>query len=258
MGPLTNDSDRDWERFGQTDPYFAVLSDPEYHGQLSTEARAAFFRSGEVHLERLLSIVRGRLDAAFRPQRALDFGCGVGRILIPLATRCREVTGVDVSPAMLAEARRNCDASGASHVRLRLSDDDLSALDGEFDLVHSYIVLQHVPVERGERIVRALASRLAAGGIGIFHVTYARAASSRLARILYWARTRIPGAHWALNLALGRSGRAPLMQNNLYSVTRLLDMLWRAGCEEVHVRFTDHQGNRGVLLFARRAAAGIM
>lgn len=256
MTLLTNNSDRDWERFGQTDPYFAVLSDPEYHGRLSAEARAAFFRSGEVHVERLLAIIRSRLDQAFRPQRALDFGCGVGRILIPLAGRCREVTGVDVSAAMLAEARRNCDAAGAPHVRLVSSDDDLSAVDGEFDLVHSYIVLQHVPVARGERIVRALASRLAAGGVGIFHVTYARAAAaSLLSRLLYWARTRVPGAHWALNLALGRAPQAPLMQNNLYSVTRLLDILWHHGCEEVHVQFTDHQGNRGVLLFARRAPA---
>jgi SAM-dependent methyltransferase len=165
------------------------------------------------------------------------------------------VTGVDVSAAMLAEARRNCDAAAASQVRLVLSDDDLSAVDGEFDLVHSYIVLQHVPVERGERIVRALASRLAPGGVAIIHVTYGRArASPLLSRLLYWARTRIPAAHWALNLALGRPAQAPLMQSNLYSVTRLLDILWHAECEEVHVRFTDHQGNRGVLLFARRTA----
>ncbi|HKW48861.1 MAG TPA: methyltransferase domain-containing protein [Gemmatimonadaceae bacterium] len=255
MPLLTNDSDRDWERFGQTDPYFAVLTDPEYHGQLSANARATFFRSGEVHVEQLLSIVRSRLDEGFRPQRALDFGCGVGRILIPLAARCREVIGVDVSAAMLAEARRNCDGAGASHVRLVSSDDDLSAVDGKFDLVHSYIVLQHVPIERGERIVRALASRLAPGGVGIIHATYAHATGAPLlGRLLYWARTRIPAAHWTLNLALGRPLQAPLMQSNLYSVTRLLDILWQAGCEEVHVRFTNHQGNRGVLLFAHRAA----
>jgi hypothetical protein len=45
------------------------------------------------------------------------------------------------------------------------------------------------------------------------------------------------------------------MQINRYSVTRLLDILWRAGCPEVHVRFSDHGGYRGVLLFARKLAA---
>lgn len=160
---------------------------------------------------------------------------------------------MDVSPAMLAEARRNCDAAGASHVRLLPSDDRLSAVEGEFDLVHSYIVLQHVPVRRGEHLVHELAARLAPGGVGVFHVTYARVATSPLRRLVYWARTRVPGAHWALNLALGRPARAPLMQSNRYSVTRLLDILWRQGCAEAHVRFSDHQGYRGVLLFARKA-----
>jgi hypothetical protein len=58
-------------------------------------------------------------------------------VLIPLAERCREVTGVDVSPAMLEEARRNCEAAGVSQVRLIRSDDNLSAIGEEFDFVHS-------------------------------------------------------------------------------------------------------------------------
>lgn len=253
MRPLTNDSDRDWERLGQTDPYYAVLTAPQYHGDLSASDREEFFRSGEAHVARVFSIIRSRLDPAFAPARALDFGCGVGRVLIPLAARCHEVTGLDVSPAMLAEARRNCDAAGASQVRLLRSDDQLTAVEGEFDFVHSYIVLQHVPVRRGERLVQELAARLAADGIGVFHVTYERAATPPLRRLLYWARTHVPGAHWALNVARGRPARAPLMQSNRYSVTRLLDILWREGCAEVHVRFSDHQGYRGALLFARKA-----
>ena len=257
MASLTNDSDRDWEQLGRTDPYFAVLSAPQYHGRLSADARAEFFRSGEMHVEQLFDIVRARLDPTFAPRRALDFGCGVGRVLIPLAARCGEVTGVDVSPTMLAEARRNCDAAGAPHVRLLPSDDGLSAVEGSFDFVHSYIVLQHVPVPRGERLVRALAERLAPDGVGVFHVTYARTARSPLGRGLYWARTRVPGAHWLLNAALGRPVGAPLMQVNEYSVTRLVDILWRQGCAEVYVRFSDHQGQRGVLLFARKAPVAV-
>jgi SAM-dependent methyltransferase len=252
MARLTNDSDRDWELLGQTDPYFAVLTAPQYRGDLSVADRAEFFRSGEAHLAHVLSIIRSRLDPTFTPARALDFGCGVGRVLIPLAAQCRDVTGVDVSAAMLAEARRNCDAAGALNVKLLPSDDALSAVEGEFDLVHTFIVLQHVPIGRGEHIVRELAAHLAHGGVGVFHVTYARALTQPIRRLLYWARTRVPGAHWALNLARGRPAKAPLMQSNRYSVTRLLDILLRQGCGEVHVRFSDHQGNRGVLLFARK------
>jgi SAM-dependent methyltransferase len=251
---LTNDSDQDWERLARTDPYFAVLTDPQYRGKPSEIERAEFFRTGEAHVAEVLSIIRSRLYPTFAPARALDFGCGVGRVLIPLAARCREVTGVDVSPAMLEEARRNCEAAGASQVRLVPSDDELSAIEGEFDFVHSYIVLQHIPVPRGERLVRELAERLAPDGIGVFHVVYMRAPASPIRRLVHWARTRVPGAHWALNVARGRPAGTPMMQSNPYSVTRLLDILSSAGCTEVHVRFTNHDGYRGVMLFARKGA----
>ncbi|HEY0971788.1 MAG TPA: methyltransferase domain-containing protein [Gemmatimonadales bacterium] len=257
MSLLANDPDRVWEQLGATDPYYAVLTDSRYRGELAPPDRAAFFQSGADHLEHVLAIIRDRLDPAFAPYRALDFGCGVGRILVPLAERCAEVTGVDVSPAMLAEARRNCEVAGARHVRLVRSDDQLSAVEGDLDLIHTYIVLQHIPVRRGERLVEQLAARLAPGGVGIFHVTYAHAPTATYRRLLYWLRTRVPGAHAMLNLALGRSPGEPLMQGNRYSATRLLDLLWRAGCAEVHVRFSDHQGHRGVLLFARRSAASV-
>jgi SAM-dependent methyltransferase len=254
MPLLINDSDQDWERFAKTDPYFAVLTEPQYRGELSEFDRAEFFRTGEVHVAQVLSIIRSRLHPAFAPTRALDFGCGVGRLLIPLAARCREVTGVDVSPAMLDEARRNCKAAAASHVRLIRSDDELSAIQkGEFDFVHSYIVLQHIPVRRGERLVRELVGRLAPDGIGVFHVIYAIPPASPFRLLLYWARTRVPGVHWALNVARGHPPKTPLMQCNRYSVTRLLDILSSAGCPEVYVRFTNLKAHRGVVLFARKA-----
>jgi len=251
-----NNSDRDWELFAKTDPYFAVLTAPEYHGRLSSTARAKFFESGEKHIDTMLSIIRERLDPSFAPARAIDFGCGVGRLLIPLAARCTEVTGVDVSPSMLAEARRNCDAVGAKNVRLLQGDDDLSTVTGSFDFVHSYIVLQHIPVERGERLVAKLASILAPGGVGMFHVTYESGLTAG-SRFLYWARVSVPGANWALNLVRGRAMSAPLMQLNEYSITRLLDLVCKEGCREVHVRFSDHGGARGALLFARKSDAPI-
>ena len=255
--PIINNSDKDWERFGKSDPYFAVLTAPEFHGRLSDSERAKFFASGKEHIDAILSIIHQRLDASFAPARALDFGCGVGRLVLPLAERCHEVTGVDVSHSMLAEARRNCDAAGAKGVQLVLSDDNLSAVSGAFDFIHTYIVLQHIPVARGESLVRKLAAKLAPNGIGVFHVPYSTGRQRLTPRILYWLRMKVPGGHWALNLARGRSMYAPVMQMNEYSVTRLFDILWDEGCSEMHVRFSDHGGVRGVLIFARKTAVPV-
>jgi cyclopropane fatty-acyl-phospholipid synthase-like methyltransferase len=42
----------------------------------------------------------------------LDLGCGTGRHTVELARRGLQVTGIDVSPGMLAEARQNAEKAG--------------------------------------------------------------------------------------------------------------------------------------------------
>lgn len=56
--------------------------------------------------------------------RLLDLGCGAGRHAIELAKRGYDVTGVDISPFMLAEARKRAAEAGVevTFVQLNLSD----------------------------------------------------------------------------------------------------------------------------------------
>lgn len=212
--------------------------------------RDEFFRSGEEHTARVLRIVRNSLAADFTPHRALDFGCGVGRILLPLARVADEVIGVDISTAMLEEARRNC--AGVANLELYLADDSLTALRGRtFDFIHSFIVMQHIPTPRGMTIVRALLEHLSAGGVGVLHVPYAHSGprARRLARTLF---SRIPLLYSPLNLLRGQPTLTPVMEMNLYPVDRLLELLQDCGCHRIAVRFSDHAGYLGILLFFQR------
>ena len=75
-------------------------------------------------------------EALIGPDRdVLDLGCGIGRVSAALAPRCRSVLGLDVSPNMVAEARRRHGAVP----RLRFGatpGTGLAALaDAAFDLV---------------------------------------------------------------------------------------------------------------------------
>ena len=84
-----------------------------------------------VSRERLVAIIAA-LDALDAPTRALDVGTGTGAVARLLSERwpAAEVTGVDVSPGMIAEARR----LGSE----RYDVGDASALpyeDAAFDLV---------------------------------------------------------------------------------------------------------------------------
>lgn len=74
-----------------------------------------------------------RLGALAPGRDVLDIGCGIGRFERALAGRVASVTGIDVSGAMIAEARRRC--AGLANVRLfQTSGEDLAAFgDGSFD-----------------------------------------------------------------------------------------------------------------------------
>src|SRR5277367_1629330 len=105
--PTNLSTDHEWEEWGRRDPYFGVLTHPRFRrANLTEAAKSEFFESGRLHVEYVMQVVRKHIDADFTPKRALDFGCGVGRILIPLAQVTQEVVGVDVSPSMLHEAKR--------------------------------------------------------------------------------------------------------------------------------------------------------
>ncbi|HVS78516.1 MAG TPA: class I SAM-dependent methyltransferase [Steroidobacteraceae bacterium] len=77
--------------------------------------------------------------------RVLDVGCGVGRWSRLLASRGASVTGVDLSPTMIAEAERRASASGLAG-RCRFIVQDSAALDvgGCFDLILCVTMLQHM------------------------------------------------------------------------------------------------------------------
>lgn len=75
--------------------------------------------------------------------RALDLGCGTGRHAIWLAGAGAEVTAVDFSEGMLAEAKSKPGAEGVKFIQHDLHQ-PLPFADGEFDLIVSGLVLEHL------------------------------------------------------------------------------------------------------------------
>lgn len=83
--------------------------------------------------------VFARLRAAFGLDgtgRLLDLGCGTGELARPLHADFAEVVGVDRSPEMVAEARRQSGRAGLANIRLLcMPAEDISDQLGRFRLV---------------------------------------------------------------------------------------------------------------------------
>ncbi|MGI0489680.1 class I SAM-dependent methyltransferase [Pantanalinema rosaneae CENA516] len=251
---LPNDPDRVWEYYGQQDPYYGVLTWDEYKREnLDAAAIERFFASGQSYIDLVLQTIHQHLDPEFCPTRALDFGCGVGRLVIPLAAICQSAIGVDISTAMLQEAERNCQRFGVSNVELLQSDDQLSQLQGSFDLINSFIVFQHIPCDRGEMILHQMIDRLAANGVGVLHFTYYKQPPpTRKGQWLLWAYQSIPGLFDLRNRLKGLSQAQPMMQMNEYNLNHLFRALYQGGCQHCYVRFTQHEDTQGVILFFQK------
>jgi SAM-dependent methyltransferase len=234
-------TDEAWEYFGKNDPYFGVLTSADFKkGQLTEEAKKHFFATGELYVESLFEAIQEVFEPDFRPARAMDFGCGVGRLIIPFAARCGAVVGVDVSTSMLDTARRNCRELGLTNASFVQADDRLSYLAGDFDFIHSFIVFQHIPQGRGLEIFRRQVGMLKGDGIGAIHFTYSY--GGRLPawrRLQIAAQHRVPLVNGLTNLVKGRPAGEPPMQMNEYDVNRLLKILQESGCHQVHLRFSE-------------------
>ena len=108
---------------------------------------------------------------------ALDVGCGAGLMCEPLARMGAAVTGVDAAPENVVVAQEHAAGQG---LMVRYECADVAALDGQFDLVTSMEVVEHVSDPTA--FVAALALRLAPGGLMILS-TPNRTALSRMAMI---------------------------------------------------------------------------
>lgn len=171
------DTDKDWREVARKEPYWGVISVDRYKGKsLKEQDEKQFFQSGPDYVDYVMALTRMLLDAKFEIKRALDFGCGVGRLAIAIAKASKgEVVGVDISPEMLRLCAEHAKEAGVTNLTLVGSDDELSAVKGSFNFINTYIVLQHIPPERGLALIARLLSKAENNGVVSLQLTYAKA-----------------------------------------------------------------------------------
>jgi SAM-dependent methyltransferase len=141
MSDTLDQSRQFWDAHAQSDPLWAILSDPARKGRRWDLER--FLQSGVDEIFLILHQLRSRgINVQRRP--ALDFGCGVGRLSQALAAHFARIDGVDLSFAMI-ELARSLNSHGERIVYHANDRPDLHLFaDGTFDFIVSSIVLQHM------------------------------------------------------------------------------------------------------------------
>lgn len=124
--------------------------------------------------------------------RVLDVGCGVGRWSRLLAARGARVTGVDLSPTMVAQATTRAAAQGlADRCDFRVQDLSVLDLGGRFDLVLGVTVLQHILDPDALRAaLGAMTAHLEPGGRMVLLEAAPSAAVDRCDTTVFTARHR--------------------------------------------------------------------
>jgi SAM-dependent methyltransferase len=104
--------------------------------------------------------------------RAIDLGCGAGRVSLELAEAGFAVTGVDFSPVALAKAREAAERRGLGPERVTFAAGDLTAgnvpgVTGPFDLLVDYGTFDDLPAV-GRRAMARYVTGLARPGSRFF------------------------------------------------------------------------------------------
>jgi SAM-dependent methyltransferase len=133
---------QDWEHLAQIDPLWAILTVPGRKGGRWDVDE--FFATGEAEIAHVFSVAAS-LGRPSRRERALDFGCGVGRLTRALCTRFEHALGIDISAAMVEQARLLNEGFDGCEFRVNAAADLSRFETGSVDFVYSSIALQHIP-----------------------------------------------------------------------------------------------------------------
>ncbi len=231
-----------WDRWAKENPYYAVLTNSQYlASSLDENAKQTFLGSGRDHVEKVWN--RLGLEAeSTSSYKILDFGCGVGRVAIPLSKRCQSLDAVDISSAMLSLARSAAQDSGVANIEFKhlsawLEDSD----QGLYDLVHSALVFQHVASSEALKLCRQVLNRLKPGGKFFLHFAIGEGIGWT-GKIKHLLLRHIFVFRYLANQRSGHPIDAPLMEMFSVDLNQLLLLFYEFQCSSFDMQLVDHGG----------------
>jgi SAM-dependent methyltransferase len=160
-----------WKILGETEPYWSVLTQPQYRTAVVAGHQEEFYDPRQTGAVLVAAMFARNGEDLSTLQSCLELGCGVGRSTATLARLLPQVVAVDVSAGHLAVARDRFGREGVGNVSWHQigSIEDLGALP-RFDLLFSEFVLQHNPPPIIAATLERLFAKLDPGGYCLFQL----------------------------------------------------------------------------------------
>jgi len=158
---------KNWNELGRTDPLWAILSYPDKKGgKWNIEE---FFKTGVNEISTVMDYLK-KNNITYARKKALDFGCGVGRLTQALAPYFDEICGVDISPSMIELAKKFNRYPGSCRYILNEYDHLRIVPDNSIDFIYTNIVFQHIEPVYTKRYIKEFLRIMAPGGLAMFQV----------------------------------------------------------------------------------------
>ena len=166
-----DEASKNWTALGENDPLWVVLTDPDKKNNRWNEQE--FFATGTVQITEIFNRLQS-MDISPATGKALDFGCGVGRLTQALAARFEAVDGVDISASMIRHAEKFNRFPDRVKYHLNVRPDLATFPSGQYDFIGSLIALQHTPPRFQRGYLADFLRLLKPGGCAFFQTIHAR------------------------------------------------------------------------------------
>ena len=166
---------RNWNEFGETDPLWAILTCPEKKG--NKWEIEEFFKAGVEEIRVIVNYLE-QSGIHISKKKALDFGCGVGRLTQALANYFDLVYGVDIAPSMIELAEKYNKYGKKCRYFLNEVDDLTMFSDNNFDFIYTNLVLQHMKPRYSKKYIEEFLRILTPKGLLVFQIPSERIKSN--------------------------------------------------------------------------------
>jgi 2-polyprenyl-3-methyl-5-hydroxy-6-metoxy-1,4-benzoquinol methylase len=157
---------QEWEHLGATEPYWSVVTQPQYYQAEFASHSEQFYKSGKYSTDIFLAALRRCGVNPAHLNVCLEVGCGVGRMTCSLAAVFKQLIAADISKHHLDLAEHYLSCKGVLNVEYQhwQTVHAIQALP-QLDAIFSVITLQHNPPPVMAWMLKELLGKLRSGGV---------------------------------------------------------------------------------------------